>query len=284
MQPKDYSRYFKKKPSSLSDAEFLHILTFFKLLNTVEKPMVSLVIPVYRAKETLTAHIFCLADLKTILPYEIIFVDNNADEETRDILHTFGAKVVKETRQGITHARQKGLESAKGDVLLSMDPDTLYEAHYIDKMAIPFFIDEKLVLNYAISKSYEEGMICSNRMNFRNFLKTLLFRLRLMQQAEKRVKFIRAACIGVRRDTLSKVGYRTDIKAVAGCDDGILAIDLLSTGTFKYVHANVYTALPPPREPGKPFPFCNEKFAILEPAIYTEHNTKENQQKVEDLN
>lgn len=84
------------------------------------------------------------------------------------------------------------------------------------------------------------------------------------------MKYIRAACLSVRKDAFIKSGgYRTDIKAVAGCDDGIVAIDLNNSGNFKYVSAQIYTALPPKRDPGKPFPFCNDRFVALEEIVHT---------------
>ncbi len=265
MQLKTFAPYYNTSPNTLDDTSYTRLVTYFNLLQKVENPMVSLVIPVYRAADTLICHILSLSMLKTILPYEVLFIDNNADIKSIGILEQFGATIIKETRQGITHARQKGLELAKGQVVLTMDPDTLYEPHYIDKMAIPFYFDANLVLCYSISKSYEDKMACSSGMHARNFLKSIYFKIKLAQKPEKRMKYIRAACLAVRKQALINVGgYRTDIKAVAGCDDGILAIDLNNSGSFKFVSTQVYTALPPKREPGKPFPFCNERFLTLD--------------------
>ena len=47
MNLNEYSPYFGIKPTDLGDEDFIHLITFFKLLNLVENPMVSLVIPVY---------------------------------------------------------------------------------------------------------------------------------------------------------------------------------------------------------------------------------------------
>ena len=260
MKLNKFQKYYNLIPSKLGDQDYIKLVSYFKFLAAVEKPMVSLVIPVFRAENTLLAHIISLMELKTILPYEVIFIDNNANNETLSILKNLGAFVIKETRQGITHARQKGLEVARGEVVCTMDPDTLYEPHYIDKMALPFFLESKLVLCYSNTISYEDGMTLSSKMRFRNYLKTKYFRYRLSQGPLKRMKFVRAACLAFRREPFLKIGYRTDLKAVAGCDDGIVAIDLNNSGTSKYIATTVYTALPPAREPGKPFPFCNEKY------------------------
>ena len=239
------------------------VLTYFQLLGKVESPMVSMVVPVFRAKETLMAHIFSLMHLKTIVPYEVIFVDNNADEASLAILREVGAHIVKEERQGITYARQKGLESARGEVVCSLDPDTIYEPWYIDKMAIPFFVDTELVLCYSISQSYKDDFKLPKKMQLRNWLKKVYFKWKLSQDILTQMKFIRAACLAVRKEAFLPLGYRTDLRVVSGCDDGIAAMELYTQGKFKYVSASVYTALPPPREAGKSFPFCNERFMAL---------------------
>ncbi|MCL6274716.1 glycosyltransferase family 2 protein [Muricauda sp. 2012CJ35-5] len=260
MKVTDYQSYFGATPKSLNDADFNRLVTYFDLLRQVEKPVVSLITPIFRAKETLVAHLLSLSNLKTIIPYEVIFVENNADEESLAILNQLGAKVVSEPRQGITHARQKGLVEARGKILCSMDPDSIYDPYYIDKMALPFFIDKDLVLCYSISQSYEDNFQLSPKMRLRNKLKLVYFRWKLSGKFTTKIKHIRAVAMAIRRDALEPIGYETDLKAVSGCDDGMLAMHLHNLGSFKYIPVDVYTALPPKREPGKPFPFCNERF------------------------
>lgn len=267
MEVTAYKPYFGATPKSLNDDDFNKLITYFELLNTVQKPTVSLIIPVYRAKETLVAHIFSLANLKTIIPYEVIFVENNADNETLSILEQLGAKVVSQKEQGITFARQKGLEEAKGQIICSMDPDSIYDPYYIDKMALPFFMDKELVLCYSISKSYENDFQLSSKMRFRNRIKNLYFRWKLSQGFNTKIKHIRAVCMAVKREAIIPIGYETDLRAVSGCDDGMLAIKLYNIGKFKYIPIDVYTALPPKREPAKPFPFCNERFIPAKKAM-----------------
>lgn len=262
MQVGQYSKFFKKTPEELPSDELKRLITYFELLSYVEKPVASLIIPVYRAKDALLAHICSLANLKTIIPYEVIFVDNNADEATLNILNTLGAKVVKEQKQGITHARQKGLEVAKGAIICTMDPDSIYDTYYIDKMVLPFFENKDLVMCYSISKSYEDNFQLSRKMKLRNWLKVRYFGWKLSQGFMNRIKYIRAVAMSFRKEALLPSGYNTDLKVVSGCDDGMLAMHLNTLGGFKYVPIDVYTALPPPREPGKPFPFCNERFLL----------------------
>ena len=263
----DYKKYAYQTPDQLAVDDLRKLMVYFELLSHVKMPIASLVIPVFKAKQSLIAHIFSLVHLKTIIPYEVIFVDNNADVETLDILRKLGANVVKEERQGITHARQKGLETAKGQVICTMDPDSIYDPYYIDKMVLPFFEDPDLVMCYSISKSYGRDFQLTRKMQIRNWLKVNYFSWKLSQGFMNRIKYIRAVAMAIRRETILPIGYNTDLKVVSGCDDGILAIYLNNLGKFKYVPVSVYTALPPPREPGKPFPFCNERFLVKDKGI-----------------
>ncbi|TAI47160.1 glycosyltransferase family 2 protein [Flagellimonas allohymeniacidonis] len=260
MKITSYQPFFGISPKQLNDEDFNRLTTYFQLLDSVEKPVVSLVTPVYRAKETLVGHICSLANLKTIIPYEVIFVENNADTESLSILQQLGAKVVSQPEQGITHARQKGLEVARGQIICSMDPDTIYDPYYIDHMVLPFFEEEDLVLTYSVSKSYDADFQLSRKMKLRNKLKEMYFRMKMAKGFTSRIKHIRAVCMAIKKDALLPIGYETDLRAVSGCDDGMLAMHLHTKGIFQYVPVDVYTALPPKREPGKPFPFCNERF------------------------
>ena len=262
-----YSPYFGIEPKHLNDDDFNTLISYFELLDAVKNPTVSLVVPVYSAKETLVAHILSLANLKTIIPYEVIFVENNADKETLSILEQLGAKVVSQKQQGITFARQKGLEEAKGEIICSMDPDSIYDPYYIDKMALPFFENKDLVLCYSVSKSYEDNFQLSLRMKLRNSLKNLYFRWKLSRGFVLKIKHIRAVCMAMRRDAVLPIGYETDLRAVSGCDDGMLAIKLYQSGQFQFIPVDVYTALPPKRKPAKPFPFCNLKYMPSKKAI-----------------
>lgn len=263
----EYKKFAGKTPDQLSVEDLRRLVTYFELLGHVKTPVASLVIPVFKASESLMAHIFSLANLKTIIPYEVIFVNNNADKETLDILNKLGANVVVEEQQGITHARQKGLDVAKGKVICTMDPDSIYDPYYIDKMVLPFFEDPELVMCYSISKSYGQDFQLTKRMKIRNWLKVKYFGWKLSQGFMNRIKYVRAVAMAIRRETIAPLGYNTDLKVVSGCDDGILAIYLNNLGKFKYVPIDVYTALPPPREPGKPFPFCNERFLRTDKGI-----------------
>lgn len=60
---------------------------------------------------------------QTEAAYEIIVVDNGSTDKTAEIARISGAKVVKEVKCGISHARNKGAKVARGDILCFVDAD-----------------------------------------------------------------------------------------------------------------------------------------------------------------
>ena len=76
---------------------------------------------------------------------EIIVVDNASTDATKEIIQRYQAiTYVFEAEKGITRARQRGLLSARGDVLAFVDADTRPSPGWIDKIAGEFEKDEKL--------------------------------------------------------------------------------------------------------------------------------------------
>jgi hypothetical protein len=127
-------------------------------------------------------------------------------------------------------------------------------------MVLPFYEDKDLVLCYSLSKSYKNNFQLDFKNHVRNWIKKRYFKWKFTQKFEIRIQYVRACAMAIRKGSIISIGYPTDLKSVAGCDDGLIAVKLSPIGKFKYIPTNIFTALPPPREKSKPFPFCNEKF------------------------
>lgn len=56
-------------------------------------------------------------------PHEVILVDNGSTDKTVVISKKLGARVVRETKRGIAHARNAGAKAARGEVLCFIDAD-----------------------------------------------------------------------------------------------------------------------------------------------------------------
>jgi glycosyltransferase involved in cell wall biosynthesis len=87
----------------------------------------SVVIPAFNEEHYIGATLQALRRAMTPLPYsgEIIVTDNRSTDRTPEIAREFGAKVVYESINQISRARNAGAAQAGGQLLVFVDADTL---------------------------------------------------------------------------------------------------------------------------------------------------------------
>lgn len=114
-------------------------------------PFVSVIVPTYNRAEMLRTTIKSLAEQDYPSDrYEIIVVDNNSTDSTREIVEKFmvGSMVtVKyhfESRQGVHYARNAALKLSRGDILYYTDDDMIAEADLLAQIVRPFALHPKL--------------------------------------------------------------------------------------------------------------------------------------------
>lgn len=95
-------------------------------------PFVSVVIPAYNEEKFISKTLESLENQNYPKNrYEIIVVDNGSTDNTRQIAKQFGARVVKENKKGVQHARQAGFMAARGDYIASTDADNILPKKWI---------------------------------------------------------------------------------------------------------------------------------------------------------
>lgn len=97
--------------------------------DTPRKPKLSIVIPAMNEEEGIgeTLDIIPRKALEEMgYPIEIIVVDGESVDRTRDIAREKGARVVIEPRRGYGRAYKTGFEHAAGDLIATGDADTTY--------------------------------------------------------------------------------------------------------------------------------------------------------------
>lgn len=100
-------------------------------------PLISVVVCTYNRADLLYG---CLQTIlnQTCDPtcYEVIVVDNNSGDNTKHVVELFkeytNLKYFLEIEQGLSHARNLGLEKSKGDYVAYLDDDVLIPAAWIE--------------------------------------------------------------------------------------------------------------------------------------------------------
>ncbi len=101
----------------------------------MDQPMrFSIVVPAYNEADYLANTLSSLQSQDFRGPYEVIVVDNNSTDDTAKVAERFGVRVLRETRQGVCAARQRGAEAASGEILISADADTVYPPQWLTSL------------------------------------------------------------------------------------------------------------------------------------------------------
>ena len=114
-------------------------------MKTSEKLRFSIVIPCYNEANFIRETLISLKAQDTTEKYEIIVVDNNCNDETVKIARDYGATIVTEKQAGVCFARQAGTESAKGEIIVSTDADTVFSPGWLSFIDNCFNKSEKIV-------------------------------------------------------------------------------------------------------------------------------------------
>jgi glycosyltransferase involved in cell wall biosynthesis len=78
------------------------------------------------------------------LPWELIIVDNNSSDNTKEIIDDFinksdlNVRYVIERHQGLSHARNMGIQEASGNIIAFTDDDCIVDRHWITSISKEF--------------------------------------------------------------------------------------------------------------------------------------------------
>lgn len=92
----------------------------------------TLVIPAYNEQSYIAACLDSIA-AQTVVPAEVIVVDNNSTDETIKIAQQYSfVKVIKEARQGVFFAVQTGFAAGQSAIIGRIDADTILPEHWVE--------------------------------------------------------------------------------------------------------------------------------------------------------
>lgn len=121
--------------------------------------MVSVVIPLYNKEQSIARTLDSVL-AQTYTDYECIIVNDGSTDRSADVVtswlqqhsqYTIHFTLYTKENGGVSSARNRGVQEAKGDYIAFLDGDDLWESHYIDEMM-------KLVNAYPDAAIYGLGL------------------------------------------------------------------------------------------------------------------------------
>ncbi len=104
----------------------------------------SLIIPVYNEGRYIKECLDAISQ-QTIAPDEVLVIDNNTTDDSIKIAMTYPfVTVIKEKKQSLIAARNRGFNSAKSDILARIDADTRLFPDWIQRVKQDFLEDSQL--------------------------------------------------------------------------------------------------------------------------------------------
>lgn len=130
---KDYAYPFQNFKEIPEDV-FFNINKSLDQIALMGEPLVSIVITAYNEEVSILRTVGSLANLKTKVPYEIVLVNNNSNDDTQLTLDKLHTANYFQPIQGWGPGRQMGMENAKGKYLLLADANCIYPDCWLDEM------------------------------------------------------------------------------------------------------------------------------------------------------
>ncbi len=133
--------------------------------------------------------------------YEVIVIDDGSTDNTAEIAMKFPVKLVKQTNQGPSKARNLGIEVSEGDWIAFLDADDLWHKSKIESIEEVIKIDPEVEM---ISSSYKSGNQASG---WKTISPRKLFNKNenLFKQIYRR-NFIATSSVVIKKEVLNEVG------------------------------------------------------------------------------
>jgi len=199
-----------------------------------DKPLVSVVIPVYNGQRYLRQTIDSVL-AQTYPAIEVIVVNDGSTDDSAEIIASYGSRLVaiNQDNQGVSLARNAGISKAKGRFIALLDHDDWWLPEKIEKQVAVFLADEGIDLVHTGAKFYDEAT-----SSFRPPLNPDEKRKRLFGHCYEYLlqdNVIVSSSVVVRSSVLEYAGYYNPQMRNNTCQDYDLWLRLAKHGRFGYV-------------------------------------------------
>jgi cellulose synthase/poly-beta-1,6-N-acetylglucosamine synthase-like glycosyltransferase len=219
-----------------------------------EHPEITVVIPAWNEEDNIFRSLSSLAASNTKLRVELIVINNNSSDGTQKVLDELGVSSFFEKEQGISFARQLGLNKAKGTFHLCADSDTFYPPCWIDLMINPLRSDQGIVGVYGrysfvppekdgrfLFSIYEAivGILIRLRKKRREYINVLGFNMGFITEIGRNNGGFKVKQVRKFDNAMESPDF------VAESEDGRMALNLKKVGRLKLIthpDARVFTS------------------------------------------
>jgi glycosyltransferase involved in cell wall biosynthesis len=158
-------------------------------------------------KETIESIIESLRDRNDC---ELLIIDNNSTDQTNEIVKSFAhlssVKYFLETNQGLSHARNRGIKEAQGEIIVYLDDDIELPSNYFD-ICDEIFKDAAILIS--------GGKVLPFKVEIPEWLpKKYYFLVSVydLGNEPKFVKYLMGGNFAIRREVAKKIGsYSTEL-------------------------------------------------------------------------
>lgn len=104
----------------------------------MKNTIISIIVPVYKVEKYLSRCITSILE-QTFSDFELILIDDGSPDKSGDLCEEFAKKdarirVIHQKNQGVSAARQRGLDNATGDYVIHADPDDWVEPDWLEEL------------------------------------------------------------------------------------------------------------------------------------------------------
>jgi len=174
--------------------------------------MISVIILTKNSAKELPRALLCLKQAVEFFAYELIVVDGMSSDETINIAKEMfpNAKILTETKMGLSYARYMGFKASKGEYVAYVDSDICVPKDFFVRVLQDFELDRKIgavAAKFFPFPEYDRGAL--NRY-YRSLKEE-----HLGQEVSRFVLFFGTACTIIRRDVLERVKFDYRFKGAA---------------------------------------------------------------------
>ncbi len=193
-----------------------------------DAPLASVIAIAHNEETRLLSCLHSLCDNSIDFPVELLVINNNSTDGTEQLLRQLGVCYYNERQKGPGHARQCGLNHARGRYHLCIDSDTIYPPHYISTM-VHALQCKGVACAYGLWSFIPDERHSPFGLWLIETLRDCYLRLQQVKRPELNV---RGMVFAFHTELGRKVGFRTDI--IRG-EDGSMALAMKPYGKLKLV-------------------------------------------------